>query len=114
MIHICDLDEYHVLLDSLNGNPIHYFIDRNGQILVDLNEIAIGMGFNGLADMTRKDPEQLEILAQSINFRDSTEMFMNTSGLMDQYLDRLSQEGPPQPGLLARIGLGKKTRREEG
>jgi|GEM_PF-6398065 len=105
MIHICNLDEYHVVLDSINGNPVHYFVNRlDGRISVDLNEIVIGMGYNGVGNMNRKGPEQLVVLAQSINFQDSTEMFMNTPGLMDQYLDCLNQGDSPQPGMLALIG----------
>jgi len=90
----------------------------NDQISVDLNEIAIGVGYNGVADMSRIGPEQLEILAQSINFRDSTEILMTTPGLTDKYLDSLSRDdsstGTKEPGLTARIGWGRKTRRKEG
>jgi hypothetical protein len=114
MIHLGDTDCYHVVLDSINGNAVHYFVSRlNGCISVDLNELAFGMGFNGLADLTREKPEQLEILAQTIGFQDSTRMFMHTPGLMDQYLDCLNQDGVPQPGMLALVG-NKTPLRKEG
>jgi len=105
MIHICNLDDYHVVLDSINGKPVHYYVSRlNGSINVDLNELALGMGFNGVADMSRCAPGRMEALARSIGFQDSTEILMKTPGLMDEYLDSLNQGGFPQPGMLALTG----------